>query len=104
MNTTLTPCPAASAPVIEEAASLLRAAGWIVMPPAMESIPEPRAGATWVSSKASVEPRNITMVDPGMWGCGGLRYVTPKGRKGSCTLYSWKNWARKTGARPTGEL
>lgn len=47
---------------VEAAVELLRAAGWLLIPPAGEALPEPAVGQVWRSSKPRVEPRTIIAV------------------------------------------
>lgn len=93
---------------IEKAAALLRAAGWAVLPPPPETIPEPQAGQVWISPRPRVEPRTVVKVGPSRgWPHPSCVFFTTPSRpahpqRGPTYLHpdSWQAWARKSGARP----
>jgi hypothetical protein len=86
---------------LQDAAALLRAAGWTVMPPASENIPEPKPGDVWVSPSATVKPRTVLEITS-RYG-RAIRYkirVYGGWTTRSCERGGWAAWARVTGARP----
>lgn len=98
---------------IEQAAKLLRAAGWIVHPPQAEEIPEPQVGQVWVSSNPRVEPRTVVEIGPHRYGPANWVYVyftskskpiDPKWGASKLDIEAWRKWARTSGARPVEKV
>jgi hypothetical protein len=85
-------------------ASLLRQAGWVVVPPAVRDVlPQVAVGQTWHSNKPRVEPRTVTKIGPARWypsGVDCIYFATPKGRNSSLHPDAWASWVRKSGALP----
>jgi hypothetical protein len=90
---------------LDNAASLLRRNGWVVVPPA----PEPKVGQTWVSPKPGVEPRTVVKIGPGRaWhpDIPCVHFTVPSEPEPSkfgfryLTREAWDAWVRKSEARP----
>ena len=89
---------------LTEAAALLRAAGWVVVPPPSPSAPEPMTGQTWVSPKPRVEARTITRIgyhSHWPWAADACVYfTTPSGRGACVNPETWAQWVQRSQARP----
>jgi hypothetical protein len=94
---------------LDNAASLLRSRGWVVVPPAPEKPPEPEVGQTWASPKPRIEPRTVVKLGPGrawqpdvpcVYFTTPSRQPDPKWGPNYLTREAWDAWVRKSEARP----
>lgn len=92
----------------DEMASVLRAAGWVCVPPLVDPrIPHPKVGQIW-DSPNPLSPRRVVARlsqfghSVGFW--AGMWVPEDHRPNQSVSLMTWLRWAERTGARPIGTM
>lgn len=84
---------------LSAAVSLLRGAGYAVVPPEAAQPPEIAVGQVWASQIPGVRPRTITRWSGGEY--DGVYYTSPGRKLGGVRFpSSFLLWARQNSARP----
>lgn len=82
----------------DEMAAMLRQAGWTVLPPRDNNIPEPLIGQIWAGTRLEIKNRTVVRFHT------TLDCIIYKHRDSCCEFITsrkaWRAWARRNAARP----